>query len=92
MARAYEQSGQGAASPRKSPLPLPKKDAPHGPERRETGKDESRGKHKNEKSIWKAVSALIVRVWEQFAGEGRNTAASGADSLSPGKNRGKVNT
>lgn len=69
---------------RNQPSPLPGKDAPHSPERRETGKDEQ-GKHKAEKSIWKAMSALIARVWEPCAGMGRNTAASGAGSLSQGK-------
>lgn len=36
---------------RNHPSPLPEKDAPRGPERRETGKDESGGKHRAEKSI-----------------------------------------
>ena len=73
------------------PSPLPVKVSPQGPERRETGKDES-GKHKEGKSIWKTVSALIARVWEPCAGMGRNTVASGAGSLSPGRNWGKANT
>ena len=38
----------------------------------------------------KAVSVLIVRVWEPCSGMETNTAASGADSLSPEKNWGKV--
>ena len=51
----------------------------------------NQGKHKAEKSIWKAMSALIARVWEPCAGMGKDTAASGAGSLSPGKNWKKCN-
>ncbi len=76
---------------RNEPSPLPEKDASRGTERRETGKYESGEARGRKINLEKAVSALIARVWEPYAGEGENTAASGAGSLSPGESWRKVN-